>query len=260
MSQRLHIQNQVNQLSERLGFRAFTFGADKKETALRALSRFVKSMASRIERHEMPGDLPRHWVALDLISNIVRQVITHSDEQLEKLADRLKKDDDTLLVDHSQSVLNFLKQHYPRQTTGNMVVLVKSALANAKLAEGDEAKKLAEEHLANVRKTEIELRKDLDGLAQALAGTEPPMALAAEGLKLKADILKKHPWPFNHAAVEAAKLHMAESEAKIKERAAVVSSAAKTKKVPEKPAREYQDTGAHNTQMAQLLQAALHKK
>lgn len=258
MSLRIDIQTQVNQLSERLGFRAFTFGTDKKDTALRALSRFVKSMAGRMERNEMTGDANRNLVALDLVSNCIRQTITASDEQLAKLAERLKKDDDTLLGDHTQSVLTFLKQHYPRQTTGNMVILIKAALANAKLAEGDEPKKLADEHLANVRKTETEVRKELDALARVLAETENPVALAAKGLQLKAEILKKYPWPFNHAAVEAAKTSLVASEQTLKERAELRRHEAK--KPVEKPARDYKDAGAQNNQLAQLLQAAMGKK
>jgi len=258
MSQRIDIQTQVNQLSERLGFRAFIFGTDKKDTALRALSRFVKSMAGRMERNEMPGDAHRNLVALDLVSNCIRQTITANDEQLAKLAERLKKDDEALLGDHTQSVLNFLKQHYPRQATGNMVILIKAALANAKLAEGDEAKKLADEHLANVRKTETEIRKELDALAKVLGETETPIALAAKGLQLKAEILKKYPWPFNHAAVEAAKVNLAASEQTLKERAEARRHEAK--KPAEKPVREYKDAGAQNNQLAQLLQAAMTKK
>lgn len=258
MSQKIEIQNQVNQLSERLGFRAFTFGADKKETALRALSRFVKSMAGRMERNEMPGDAQRNLVALDLVSNFIRQVISANDEQLVKLAERLKKDDETLLNDHVQSVLNYLKQHYPRQTTSNMVILIKSALANAKLAEGEEAKKLADEHLANVRKTETNLRKELDQLAQALAEGHGAVSQAAKGLQLKAEILKKYPWPFNHAAVEAAKQGLETAEQKLKERSEVRRQEAK--KSVDKPQREYRDNGAQNNQLAQLLQAAIGKK
>lgn len=259
MSQRIDTQNQINQLAERLGFRAFTFGADKKETALRALSRFVKSMAGRMERGEMPGDTNQHLVALDLVSNCVRQVITANDEQITKLATRLQKDDQTLLGDHVQSVLTFLKLHYPRQTTGNMVILVKAALASAKLAEGEEAKKLAEEHLANVRKTEVELRKEMDALAAALSGSEAPLAQAAKGLQLKAEMLKKYPWPFNHAAVESAKQNLATQEQQLKEKAETRRHEAK-KPVAEKPARNFADTqGSQNNQLAQLLQAALKK-
>lgn len=258
MSQREDIQNQVNQLSERLGFRAFTFGADKKETALRALSRFVKSMAGRMERGEMPGDASRNLVALDLVSNCVRQTISANDEQLAKLAARLQKDDEALLGDHTQSVLTFLKQHYPRQTSGNMVVLVKSALGAAKLAEGEEAKKLAEEHLANVRKTEVELRKEMDALAAALTTEGDAVVLAAKGLQLKAEMLKKYPWPFNHAAVEAAKQSLASQEQQLKDKAEAHRQAAK-KPVAEKPARNYADQGSQNNQLAELLKAAMKK-
>jgi hypothetical protein len=139
-----------------------------------------------------------------------------------------------------------------------MVVLIKAALASAKLAEGEEPKKLADEHLANVRKTETEIRKELDALARVLAEAEAPVTLAAKGLQQKAEILKKYPWPFNHAAVEAAKVSLAASEQALKERTEVRRQEAK--KPAEKPAREYKDAGAQNNQLAQLLQAAMTKK
>lgn len=225
---------------------------------MRALSRFVKSMAGRMERNEMPGDAGRNLVALDLVSNFIRQTLGANDDQLVKLAARLQKDDEALLADHTQSVLTFLKQHYPRQTSGNMVILVKAALGSAKLAEGEEAKKLAEEHLANVRKTEVELRKELDALAAALAGTEDAVQQAARGLQMKAEILKKYPWPFNHAAVESAKQSLTTQEQQLKEKVETRRQEAK-KPVAEKPARTYADQGSQNSQLAELLKAALKK-
>ena len=259
---RLALQNRLNELAVAYGFRAFTFGADKKETALRAVARFVKSQAGRIQRGELPGDAQQHLVALDVLGQCLRSVIGAPEAQLERLTQRLNLGMDQLIAQHAQNIIHYLQTVYPRQAQQHMAVLVKAALAQVKLAATPEAKQLAEEHLQNVRTTETSLKAALANLqaqlVTATAAAQPVLVTAAQALTLKADILKQHPWPFNPSVVAAAEKNLATAEQALKTQAAQAAQAKPTKKSPAATAG-FKDQGGQNDQIAAQLAQLLKR-